>query len=113
MSYKPHTPGPWNAIPSGEAGQERAWFIHQKDSARPIAKTAWYAMSKTESDSNARLITAAPELLAELSHVLACLDEDTCSCAVRSWYGEGHDTACPLSRVEKIENLISKIRGKQ
>lgn len=68
-----HTPGPWKAIPP-KLGT--AWVI---DSGNPDAPIAMLYGANTpiqmkrarsgEAEANARLIAAAPELLAALQHV--------------------------------------------
>lgn len=94
-----HTPGPWAAIPSGEAGQERAWFVHRVGDAKPIAKIAWYAMPKAESDANARLIAAAPDLL----DVLQQVKEQAYRVPNR-----GGDVGLPLGAWELVLSVLEK-----
>jgi hypothetical protein len=48
----------------------------------------------------------APTMLTILQAVYSTLDQDACTCSARSWYGTGHDTACPLAYVEQIRDVI-------
>jgi hypothetical protein len=68
-----HTPGPWresDARPDGIESANRGEFAGEiwgpdiKGRSEPIAMT--YYCSETESEANARLIAAAPDLLAAL-----------------------------------------------
>ena len=59
-----HTPGPWTAV---------AWAKVQDARGNCVAKThdaRWTSISLDEGAANARLIAAAPELLAALKTVL-------------------------------------------
>lgn len=55
-----HTPGPWNAIGGN------VW-----DSRAIVATGSWEHRSESEREANARLIAAAPEMLAALRLILA------------------------------------------
>lgn len=64
-----HTPGPWTTgVLIGIAGQDEAGisigFVNSNDAAR-----------RAECKANARLIAAAPELLASLIELVGCIDE--------------------------------------
>jgi len=43
---------------------------------------------------HARLIASAPRMLEALRAIAA--DPDACTCHTRGWYGELHDTQCPV-----------------
>lgn len=89
MSDSRHTPGPWklgrgNAITAkwrdGEQVQVCAMFATQFTGATKESRAANDRMS-AETEDNARLIAAAPELLEALKKcrgfLLECSDEDT------------------------------------
>jgi hypothetical protein len=56
-----HTPGPWRVT---EYGGEIA--IHAEDNSKIALPEKWFASDRAEAEANARLIAAAPELLAAL-----------------------------------------------
>lgn len=64
-----HTPGPWDVkdMPHWGKGVRRA--IHGATQAPPIAQICGDPRSAAENDANARLIAAAPDLLAALEMV--------------------------------------------
>lgn len=67
-----HTPGPWKAATQGAADRQ-SWFVRTvKDApyreAIPFV-AVMYGTSDAEREANARLIAAAPELLALLIRV--------------------------------------------
>ncbi len=65
-----HTPGPWMFLPDGERGQ---FVILTKLGHRlDIAET--YGWPSTPREANARLIAAAPDLLAAAQRALAHLN---------------------------------------
>lgn len=55
---------------------------------------------------------AAPELLEALRTLVSTLDEDACTCDERSWRGEGHDSACPLTYLDDARAAIAAAEGK-
>jgi uncharacterized RmlC-like cupin family protein len=60
-----HTPGPWTAISSGTAHNEEKHTIRASDGTW-IAETIPHQPKGWSQEANARLIAAAPDLLAEL-----------------------------------------------
>ena len=58
---KPHTPGPWTAIPD-DTGDEREWYVVTEEEGV-------LALSVSE-EADARLIAAAPDLLAALKEMV-------------------------------------------
>jgi len=59
-----HTPGPWAAIPPGKGDNENdLWEIHD---GYGRTATVYGLPDEPEIDANARLIAAAPDLLAAL-----------------------------------------------
>lgn len=72
-----YTPGPWAIYASSVADQaERSWMkgvtIYSEPTGKRIADTCWLNSSN---DPNARLISAAPDLLASLKLVLSLYDD--------------------------------------
>jgi hypothetical protein len=62
-----HTPGPWESVPP----KGSLSHAHIKSATKPIAFVCWN-QSNDEADANARLIAAAPELLAAAKHYYKC-----------------------------------------
>lgn len=46
------------------------------------------------------------QLVAALAALRSTCDDDACTCASRSWYGDDHDTACPLTYVTEADKAI-------
>lgn len=75
MTTHTHTKGPWYAVQLG-ASPDHAWAIDSE--LVEIARLAEWPEHQAESEANARLIAAAPEMLAaleRLTHPMAS-DED-------------------------------------
>lgn len=66
-----HTPGPWQMYPSSEQMQVN---VGVPDSA--IGHAIAFGNTQAEAQANARLIAAAPDLLAALQYVLDAHDYD-------------------------------------
>ncbi len=76
-----HTPGPWTAVEHEQASGERGWWsvlrgawdISHNQAAKPgvVADCQYSAMTPEENEANARLIAAAPDLLAALERIAA------------------------------------------
>ena len=103
MSEIKHTPGPWHAILT------RAGFYIQAE-YHVIVDTAdqngWYGT--IDSEANARLIAAAPELLGALEYMLSgwrYIQQDP---KHREIYGVGWERAQRLA-----EAAIAKAKGEQ
>ena len=94
----PHTPGPWQLSKTG--------LSVQSEFLQGIASTGTPngTIGLPERQANARLIAAAPELLAACEHVLAVIgDEGECN----------HDTDEEWVRAihEKLRPIIAKAKG--
>jgi hypothetical protein len=63
-----HTPGPWRASKSPKDG----WFIVDRDDH--LAHNLLYGLPDAELEANARLMAAAPELLALCREALAAVE---------------------------------------
>ncbi len=72
MSNTSHTPGPWIAYNAQGGRIFKKWRIH-RPGARVIAEICENNSTEIEA-ANARLIAAAPDLLAALSRVLEIID---------------------------------------
>lgn len=73
-----HTPGPWNVDPDcwGDIqadGAEIATVFDSDDFGCEYLISGSITASEDEAKANARLIAAAPDLLAALSHLFDCL----------------------------------------
>ena len=71
-----HTPGPWEAIPFDEDGEQHFGIINARQPCGGKIKTAdiariWPRGGKAKTAANASLIAAAPELLEALKFILA------------------------------------------
>ena len=65
-----HTPGPWQAVPHDIGGQQR-WFIQfGPQNLATIASVNSCCMTYCNAENDARLIAAAPDLLAALEALL-------------------------------------------
>lgn len=75
-----HTPGPWGANFTRIDGNAIGFHItdNKHGSLLPICETAYdtHLVNSNEIESNARLISAAPELLEALQKI--CEDNDFC-----------------------------------
>jgi len=95
MTRAAHTPGPWQ---DNEAGLIYGQVSGDDDEAPFVADCCNKPGSgeyTTQEKANARLIAAAP-LLLEILRTKA-RDKEICTCHTRSWYGNRHDTQCPIS----------------
>ena len=97
-----HTPGPWNFCTTGPVmkGYQQPYAIAQIGERNLIAGAFGDVRGGEEiAHANARLISAAPELLAAL--------EETVSCFVGStqWDGE------PPAQIQRARAAIAKARG--
>jgi hypothetical protein len=76
-----HTPGPWHVVPEAQS----PWIVGdaEGDSIADCEPPGPW-MSEEEADANARLIAAAPDLLAALE---ACVDAmtDGGKCEIKKW----------------------------
>lgn len=70
-----HTPGPWKAVSAAACAEIEVMEIAEVAHMRVIpAGGGWPTAGEPEDD--ARLIAAAPELLAAIESILACCDEE-------------------------------------
>lgn len=91
MSESKHTPGPWDAI-SHDFGRKKVWEVVAGPEERTIVALNWFS---TNAESDAKLIAAAPELLAACE--LALKD-------MNSWQISGPGRTA-------IENAIKRAKG--
>lgn len=79
-----HTPGPWKLLPNHDGGRSSARVVLESNENHPIASVVQEVANpvvRLQDMANARLIAAAPELLAALE--LACTQLDPHSEAIR------------------------------
>jgi hypothetical protein len=100
-----HTPGPWIAAPySSVVG---APVVAQ--SGRPVASVTYFALSEDfgnhdrESEANARLIAAAPDLLAALQDTVALIRGDISGPAQRD--GILREAEAAIAKAESPSNV--------
>ena len=102
MTNATYTPGPWAVEPLQwddgasiaivAAGQIIATISPENEDESPDMHTA---KRGPHDEANALLIAAAPLLLETLRIVTE--DEEICTCHARSWFGDHHDTQCPIT----------------
>lgn len=94
-----HTPGPWVRGQGRNAPQ----IIEGDGRVAPkiIAEIYYYRMTNTERDANARLVAAAPDLLAACEAVLADNTD------ANLWGDHGLAYAV----IEQVEKAIKKAKG--
>lgn len=100
------TPGPWQVVPEGQA--EHRWVVGDHEggsvaSCEPMGP--W--MSYAEADSNARLIAAAPDLLAALHEAQAALAMLIAPDAIKTTSSLGAFAACTAAEA-KARAAIAK-----
>ena len=83
-----HTPGPWSARIYGGWDTPRIWSDEGS-----IAMIQHHASSPAEGEANAKLIAAAPDLLASVKELLNCIDSN------RDWE-EAKRARAALTKVE-------------
>lgn len=88
-----YTPGPWQADPT------KSFYVFGEQEPESFNTRPFVANASTE--ANARLIAAAPELLAVLERLLRCL----------SWIQ--HPTGLTLDAMEQARAAIAKAKGDQ
>ena len=103
LSEPSHTPGPWfNTGPISNHTEPRHCRIFaEHESGGPIKKSiavAYYGESDTERIANARLIAAAPELLASCIRMLDII--------------EGR-AGLPLAAADEARDAIARARGQE
>lgn len=107
MSAAQHTAGPWTLDLSG-AG---SWAVYVEptgdfDSHLTIARRGELNHRTAESEANARLIAAAPELLAEIEREYTELADFR-----NDW--PGRDTPAGQAKLIRLRNLICKATGRE
>lgn len=95
-----HTPGPW-VLSGWTAPDDYGWSIKVGDAPYRIEVSAWSASS----EADARLIAAAPDLLAELRETLEALEVRYDGAPDSSTRWMGH-------RIARLEAAIAKAEGK-
>lgn len=99
-----HTAGQWTV---GHAGFERKPVVVARRAGRPATVCICDGGAREEDEANARLIAAAPELLAALKEIVAADDE-----AIRELAKIGLDASHQISALtEKARAAIAKATG--
>lgn len=88
-----HTPGPWYVTPD-------ACAVYEKDGLGYRADTICHIVGHPFTRANARLIAAAPDMLAALERAADELD------SIMDWHGIGHPAVLRDARA-----AIAKARG--
>lgn len=106
-----HTPGPWRV---GEKRHDYADIVIRVIRNRenhPVTMTCYAGYTRRTGDANARLIAAAPELLAALEQALAVIgsDEMRAACDMADLHGMPYRG--PTVDRAAMRNLIAKVRG--
>ena len=91
------TPGPWEVIPGDTIRRPRLI----RASGFTIAECFWNEHMEGEPEANARLIAAAPELLAALKRALSVLQSECGHSASMIWFAELEAQA--LAAIAKAE----------
>jgi hypothetical protein len=61
-----HTPGPWYCLTNHSPGQRQDHIVRSKPGKCEVARASEQFMDRSERIANARLIAAAPDMLAAL-----------------------------------------------
>ena len=107
-----HTPAPWVIASGGSkslGGQYvlTEWFVRRPNDDMAIAADIIDPETGEPSETNARLIAAAPELLAALESI-------TEFCTIKHRKGEGHEWQVSQYQLECVQaaiDLIAKVKG--
>jgi len=111
MSETKHTPGPWH-VRFGGRQEDDGWCVASQSSSDPIVVAeSWPRVMPPRSQliANARLIAAAPELLAALKDTL-CLAEAYFDTLPDDGEAQDHYMA---SVIEPARNAIAKAEGRE
>lgn len=96
MSAAKHTPGPWRVDD------------HPRREYPRVTDARGRFIADCDTDADAHLIAAAPELLQELKHAAELLVSLSTECRTACLDGELVDT---LAAAERFDNLIAKATG--
>ncbi len=116
-----HTPGPWRCSVGsdlvrikriGELEVKAVKYASETDI--PVALVVKYSAEPSESDANARLIAAAPDLLEACKEIVGMLDRGD---LVRPTGGDGDpDWVLRMMkfvpRIKKLSDAVNKAEGK-
>jgi hypothetical protein len=95
MSNAAHTPGPWESDGQFIVAPDPAGIHPDIYIAEIVATDDEGRMAPPKQQvANASLIAAAPFLFESLLTIAG--DKESCTCHTRSWYGNHHDTQCPI-----------------
>ena len=95
MSAAKHTPGPWRPARSRDYG----WLVNAATGCVALARSGSVEARDDATEANARLIAAAPDLLAALKEATRCL----------AWHEERHGVAMDRKAVEDARAIIARV----
>ena len=95
----------YTAIRNGEYAEDIDAYLVDECDDTEHEHSRWYDKQGNPEEVNKM---TNPKLDA-LKALVSTIDEDACSCASRSWYGQDHDTACPLTYVKDAEAAIREL----
>jgi hypothetical protein len=102
MKTDTHTGGPWYPVTLG-ASPDHSWAIDSE--LHEVARLPEWPDNQAEAEANARLIAAAPDLLAALEKILVGLSPASVE-VQREWLPE----LCQVCR-EIAKNALAKVKG--
>jgi hypothetical protein len=118
-----HTPGPWLIHSTSDLHMNDRDVARVGDRLKVVSHTAPDGMTLPELQANARLIAAAPDLLAALEGVMALATSDAEGARVEAEWAESHghpaatvlrlEAEGALRAVKDAEAVIDKARGRQ
>jgi len=99
-----HTPGPWLGpdFESNDDDGDRGWWIHNGELGGGKIAIAVTFVLNPNAEADARLIAAAPELLAVLKHIRRCIP--------MGGFSQIHDGS---ATVADIDAAIAKATGEE
>jgi len=83
MKSKPkHTAGKWLLVPENISAEWRIWDDREGLASKVIAFVPMRHRGKREAEANAKLVSAAPELLEALQMLISRIESETNSLAI-------------------------------
>jgi hypothetical protein len=103
-----HSPAPWRVHSQSGTGR---YITVKARNGRTVARVPWNVantpLAECTDARDALTIALAPELLAELEHMVALVRE----CIEAGALAGGTDTSADLVRLRKAQSLITRARG--
>lgn len=103
-----HTPGPWFQLLDNTPGQRQRHIVRSAAGLVEVARASEIYMDRAEREANARLIAAAPDMLAALKQAAEALDA-----TILPLRNDGADGAASDAEVARdaARALIAKAKG--